>query len=152
VQARDLDWIERDDRQGDQDWRLERVAVQGPEGGGGPVPGTVDRSWRMLRPEERPALGFAGDSFAFTFTGLRAADVAARLEPGAEPDPGRWGFATDVFRAGVGDRVLELELGGPAPGGRWCRVPGREWIYVLEDFEVGQLRQGVADMLPPAGQ
>ncbi|HEX9792945.1 MAG TPA: hypothetical protein VGC54_03090 [Planctomycetota bacterium] len=137
-------WIQRDDRQSDQDWRVVRDETTGaaaPEGGA--------PHWRMVAPEDRPALDYAAESTAFTLSSMRAADAAGRLAEGATEPAAEFGFSTDVFRAGMGEGSFEIHLGAPAgDGGHYAWVPGNPFVYVLGDFEVGQLRQPVAAMLP----
>jgi len=138
VEDDDVDWVERQDLVGGESWRIER-------GAGDDEP----KWWLAAPPPRRPAWDFAGDSLVYTLIGLRAVDVAQRLDPDAEP-PESMGFTRDRFRVGVGDDVLTLELGGSdGAGHRYLRVGRLPWVYLLDDFTVDQLRQATADMLPP---
>ena len=134
-----LEWIERQDLDGRESWKLVR---------GAPDPDSAGTLWEFREPTSGPAGKYAGDSFVFTFTGLRPQDVVAQIASGAEPDAS-YGFTLDVLRAGKGDQVFELRLGGVAtPGARFAWLTGGRWIYTLSDFEVGQLRQTVEGMGP----
>jgi len=147
-----VEWVVREDFDGEESWRIERIAGAAvPEAQGLQLPasGSVGERWQMTLPTAVPAYDYAGDSLVRTLVTLRAEDVVARATP---EDAARYGFPTDRFRAGIreGGATLEfeLELGAPTPqGGRFLRVSGLPHVYVLSDFEVGQLRQPLDAML-----
>lgn len=145
----DVTWVVREDFDGAESWRMERVpgTAIAPEGIGQPVAGSIGERWRMTSPETVPASDYAGDSLVRSLITLRASDVVGRATP---EDGARYGFPQDRFRIGVGDQhEFVFELGGPAPnGGRYMRaevLPGH--VYLLSDFDVEQLRQPAARML-----
>lgn len=141
IDADRIEWVERSDFDGGQSWRIERS--------GAPIE-TEDGmlgQWRMTSPETAPVTSYAGDSMAYSLSSLKAADVVGKLlEDGSEDL--RYGFPMDRFRVGIGGQVFEFELGKVAkPGHRYLRVTHLPYLYLLADFEVGQLRQPVLDML-----
>lgn len=148
VRDADVAWVRREDFGGGQSWRIERIPDAPPvsEGMGVPVSDTHGERWRMTEPVEQAALDYAGDSLVRTLTTLRATDVVGRATP---EDAARYGFPTDRFRVGIGGREFQFELGKPAPqGGRYLRVQLLpQHVYLLSDFDVGQLRQPVDAML-----
>ena len=97
-------------------------------------------AWHMENPEPRDIDLYEGDSWAFSFSNLRASDVWAHLEQGETPSP-EFGFSTNVFRVEMGQgKPLELRLGGLAPNSdRYAWVVGSEWIYSVPNHEVDQL-------------
>lgn len=130
----EIESVRREDFASGLAWRIER------DGEGG---------WRLLEPEPvRAADAFAGDSMERTLLDLEAADVAGRAGDPAE-DAARCGFPADRFHVAARGATLRFELGRPAAEGtRWLRVDGLPYLYTIRDFDVSQLRQTVADMLP----
>ena len=134
-------WVERTDFATGQSWRIERVpAADGTA--------TVTGEWQLTAPTAQPALSYAGDSLAFSLTGLHAQDVVSQTNPDGADDA-RYGFPLDRFVVGIDDQTFEFELGkpAPAPGQRYLRIRGFPFIYTLGDYEVSQLRQPLERML-----
>lgn len=136
-----IDWVRREDFEGAESWRVERVPADQAEGFGS--------TWKIVEPPpERAAWDFAGDSLVRTLLDLEASDVVGRAGDPAE-DASRCGFPTDRFHVSALGNVLRIELGKVArEGHRWMRVEGLPFLYTVRDFDVSQLRQPVADMLP----
>ncbi len=133
VDPENVHTLQRIDAGGDQSWKIVRGSVQ--SGG-----------WRMVAPDSATVSEFAADSWIFTLTGLRAADVIEVLEAGITP--AQLGARSDLFRVGIGDHEFVVEVGQALPGGlRAARVQGLAFLYALQQHEVDQLRQSVAAML-----
>lgn len=143
VAAEQIEWVRREDFAGPETWRVERVPAD--------QAGAFGSTWKLTEPQpERAAWDFAGDSLVRTLLDLQASDVAGRAGDPAE-DAARCGFPTDRFHVSARGSVLRFELGDVARAGhRWMRVEGLPFLYTLRDFDVSQLRQPVADMLPQA--
>jgi hypothetical protein len=144
VAAPEIEWVRREDFETGESWRIERVPEAERE--------AVGAAWRLTEPEPaQAAWDFAGESLLHTLLGLTASDVLGRAgDPAA--DAAQYGFPTDRFTVGVAGQVLRLELGRPVrTGHRALRVGGIPFLYALGDFDVAQLRQPVAEMLPAAG-
>ncbi len=143
VSPAQVDWVRREDFTTSESWRIERVPAEQSEAFGS--------TWKLVEPTpEHAAWDFAGDSLVHTLLDLQAADVVGRAGDPAE-DAARCGFAEDRFHVGIGENVLRFELGKPArEGTRWLRVEGLPFLYTIRDFDVSQLRQSVAGMLPEA--
>jgi hypothetical protein len=143
ITPEEIEWVRREDFETGESWRVERVPTAQAEAFGS--------TWKLVEPlPERAAWDFAGDSLVRTLLDLQAADVAGRAGDPAE-DAARCGFPTDRFHVSARGSVLRFELGKPArEGQRWLRVEGLPYLYTLRDFDVSQLRQPVADMLPQA--
>jgi hypothetical protein len=152
VDSSRIQWMERIDFETSESWRIERTAPaeELPAQLGSAQETRVGGSWQLTAPKNQPALGYAGDSMAFTITGLEATDVVAQAGAGNADDT-RYGFPQDRFRVGIDGQVFEFELGKPSSisGQRYLRVtnPKLPYIYSLDDYEVSQLRQPVARML-----
>jgi hypothetical protein len=131
-----ISWVERKDFVTDDSWRIERAPQSGAD------------AWDLSTPVARPALSYAGESLAFSITGLRAADVIATMNSDGADDA-RYGFPQDRFTVGVGELDFEFELGNPTPqaGQRYFRVTGIPYIYTLSDYDVSQLRLPVQRLL-----
>ncbi|MAW59419.1 MAG: hypothetical protein CMJ94_01145 [Planctomycetes bacterium] len=101
--------------------------------------------WRMVMPEPGLVPDFAGDSWVFTMLGLEAADVIgfANTPEGEQ----RFGELQNTFEVGLEEGSFRIDLGAVlANNRRAARVHGLPHLYALEDFEVEQLTQSVADM------
>lgn len=152
VEASRIQWVERIDFQTNESWRIERTAAAEELSSqlGSAQENRAGGSWQLTAPKTQTALGYAGDSMAFSITGLEATDVVAQAGTGNADDT-RYGFPQDRFRIGIDGQVFEFELGKPAAtnGQRYLRVtnPKLPYIYSLDDYEVSQLRQPVARML-----
>lgn len=141
VAPEEIEWVRREDFAGGDSWRLERV----------PAAGAGRTGWRLTEPAPgRPAWDFAGDSLVRTLLDLEASDVVRRAGDPAE-DAAACGFPADRFHVAARGSVLQLEIGRSAREGRhWLRVEGLPYLYEIRDFDVSQLRQPVADLLPPS--
>ncbi len=146
VEREELVRLERRDLAGRnaESWILERRPAEDD-------PATEEHeghAWRMVQPVEEPATLYAGDSWAFTFSGLGPLDVVARATK-AELDDPRYGFSTNAYRAfdtGGGEYVIYF--GRPAEGdGRYAWMPGSEWIYTVPEHDAVELRMPVERML-----
>ncbi|MCP4094158.1 MAG: DUF4340 domain-containing protein [Planctomycetes bacterium] len=128
--------VERFDFTTSDSWRIERV------------PQVATDAWNLTKPTERPAMSYAGESLAFSITGLRAADVVGTMNSDGADDA-RYGFPQDRFIVSIGDLPFEFELGKPAPttGQRFFRVNGIPYIYTISDYDVSQLRLPVQRLL-----
>jgi len=144
VAPEEVEWVRREDFDGGESWRVERVPADQAE--------VFGSTWKITEPApERAAWDFAGDSLVYTLLDLQASDVAGRAGDPAE-DAALYGFPTDRFHVSARGNVLRFELGKVArEGHRWMRVEGLPYLYTLRDFDVSQLRQPVTDMLPEAG-
>jgi hypothetical protein len=153
VEAPRIQWIERLDFETNESWRIERTAAAEVTSGqlGSAQETREGGSWQLTAPTKAPALGYAGDSMAFSIIGLEASDVVGQASADNTSDT-RYGFPQDRFRVGIDGQVFEFELGKPSAtsGQRYLRVtnPKLPYIYSLDDYEVSQLRQPVARMLP----
>ena len=141
VSPEQIESVRREDFEGAETWRIERVPAAQREAFGSP--------WKLTEPlPERAAWDFAGDSLVRTLIDLQASDVVGRAGDPSE-DAARCGFPTDRFHVSALGNVLRIELGKVArEGHRWMRVEGLPYLYTLRDFDVSQLRQPVAEMLP----
>lgn len=152
VDASRIQWVERLDFETNESWRIERTgAAEQPSAQlGDAQENRPGGSWQLTAPKTQPALGYAGDSMAFSITGLEATDVVAQAGT-ANADDTRYGFPQDRFRVGIEGQVFEFELGKPSAnsGQRFLRVtnPKLPYIYSLDDYEVSQLRQPLVRML-----
>lgn len=129
LQAGQIQWLQRLGAEAGDSWKVVRSA----EAGGEPA-------WRVVAPEPGAAAAHEAEGLAFTFAGLRAEDVAARLVPGGEPGAD-FGFPGETFRAGAGEASLEVRLGKPAEAGRrYAWVPGSPYVVLVGEFAAERLR------------
>lgn len=136
IEDRAITSVQRTDFVTSESWQIERAPQSGAD------------AWDLAAPVVRPALSYAGESLAFSITGLRAADVVATMNSDGADDA-RYGFPQDRFIVGIGELNFEFELGDPAPavGQRYFRVAGIPYIYTLSDYDVSQLRMPVQRLL-----
>jgi hypothetical protein len=102
--------------------------------------------WRMVMPESVLVPDFAGESWVFTMLGLEAVEVIGLATDAA--GEARFGTLSDTLELGLEEGSFRIDLGDVLPNNqRVARVHGLPHLYALEDFDVGQLMQTVADML-----
>ncbi len=128
-----------------ESWRIHRIPAEDD-------PATEERedhAWVMDQPEPgRNVPLYAGDSWCFSFSGLRAAGVVAQLSPGERPAPNFGLDGAEELRARSANREYRLFLGTVAgPARRYAWSPGSPWVYTIPEFDAGQLRQPSAKML-----
>ncbi len=141
LEASAVEWIEREDEEGDQSWRIERVAADSGA--------TKTSAWKMTAPREVPAWKEAGDHLVKSLLALWAKDVAAPLSKDEVPGP-EYGFDTNVLRAEAGKQRFEIHLGRSAgPEARYAFIPGLPFVYTLDEYRLEPLLLSVEALLPP---
>lgn len=148
VSEEQVRFLQRTDHLGRESWRIVLDPdVAKVEVNDSSAEAETSGRWRMVMPESILVPDFAGESWVFTMLGLEAADVIGLATN--EAGQAAFGELSDTFELGLEEGSFRLDIGAITDGTRRAaRIHGLPHLYALEDFDVQQLAQAVADMLP----